>query len=425
MANVANSKAYHEMKPVNELALEQGEPLKEVIVAEATPSYFEKMLGAGEEPPPQLSLYYSSFSFLGAFVGMSAIGLLHTYVMMPEANMALLVGSFGAMSVILFSGFKTPVAQPKNVIIGNTIGGLVGVVVFESMALLGLQQMLWLGAALAVSLTIVAQEITGTVHPPGGATALIYVITPPVQHLRYWFVLCPSFLGAVIMVAVACVTNNLSSDRVYPQYWWPSAEEAESEESEPETLLGRYFKKFQGAKAKPLPAAFPPLAQTWCSFLGAFVGVATLGLLHAYVIIPMMHETLLIGAFGAMSVIIFSAWKVPFAQPKNAIIGNTLGGLVGVCVYNFLQAFGLGQHVWFGAALAVALTILVQEITNTVHPPGGATALLFEIVPMLHKFEFMYVLTPSFLGTVILVLIGCITNNLVAKRHYPQFWFPF
>ena len=33
----------------------------------------------------------------------------------------------------------------------------------------------------------------------------------------------------------------------------------------------------------------------------------------------------------------------------------------------------------------------VQEITNTVHPPGGATALLFEIVPMLHKFEFMYV----------------------------------
>lgn len=63
-------------------------------------------------------------------------------------------------------------------------------------------------------------------------------------------------------------------------------------------------------EAKPLPAAFPPLAQTWCSFLGAFVGVATLGLLHAYVIIPMMHETLLIGAFGAMSVIIFSAWKV-------------------------------------------------------------------------------------------------------------------
>ena len=421
---MANTKSYHEMKPVNELAIEQGEPLKAEAEAPA-PGYCEKMSGAGAEPPPQLSLSYSGFSFLGAFVGMSAIGLLHSYVMMPRANMALLVGSFGAMSVIVFSGYKTPVAQPKNVILGNTLGGLVGVATFDALQALQLESQLWLGAALAVALTIVVQELTCTVHPPGGATALIYVITPPVQHLGYWFVLCPSFLGAVIVVAVACLTNNLAPDRVYPQYWWPSEEEADEEESEPETALGKYFRKFQGAKAKPLPAATPPVAQTWCSFLGAFVGVATLGLLHAYVIIPMMHETLLIGAFGAMSVIIFSAWKVPFAQPKNAIIGNTLGGLVGVCVYNVLEMSDLGQHIWFGAALAVSLTILVQELTNTVHPPGGATALLFEIVPMLHKFEFMYVLTPSLLGTVILVLIGCVTNNLVAKRHYPQFWFPF
>ena len=32
----------------------------------------------------------------------------------------------------------------------------------------------------------------------------------------------------------------------------------------------------------------------------------------------------------------------------------------------------------------------VQELTNTVHPPGGATALLFVIVPVLHKFKFAY-----------------------------------
>ena len=29
----------------------------------------------------------------------------------------------------------------------------------------------------------------------------------------------------------------------------------------------------------------------------------------------------------------FFFFEVPFAQPKNAIIGNTLGGLVGVCVH--------------------------------------------------------------------------------------------
>ena len=52
--------------------------------------------------------------------------------------------------------------------------------------------------------------------------------------------------------------------------------------------------------------------------------------MHSYVMVP-VHATLLIGSFGAMSVNIFSSWASPLAQPKNAVLGNTLGGLVGVC----------------------------------------------------------------------------------------------
>mmetsp|Transcript_4737 Transcript_4737/g.12911 ORF Transcript_4737/g.12911 Transcript_4737/m.12911 type:complete len:303 (-) Transcript_4737:211-1119(-) len=299
------------------------------------------------------------------------------------------------MSVIVFSAYKAPVAQPKNVIVGNTIGGFVGVAVFELFTLAGYAEMVWLMAALAVSLTIVAQELTNTVHPPGGATALIFVTMAPVQAMGWKFVFCPSFLGAAIMVAVACVTNNLGGDRSYPQYWWSS-------------------------DAVPKP----PLSQTWNSFLGSFTAMAILGLLNFYVFGPKFHEVLLIGAFGAMSVIVFSAWKVPFAQPKNALIGNTIGGFVGVSVYNLMNLAGLGEYLWLSAALSVALTITVQEQTNTVHPPGGATALLFDIVAALHSQQYMYVLTPSFLGTAILVGVGLLTNNLVGARSYPQFWFP-
>lgn len=78
-----------------------------------------------------------------------------------------------------------------------------------------------------------------------------------------------------------------------------------------------------------------------------------------------------------------------------------------------------------GAALCVSLTIFLQELTNSVHPPGGATALLYVIVSHLQKSAWMYIFTPAFLGSVILVLIGCLTNNLAEKRHYPQFWFAF
>ena len=51
--------------------------------------------------------------------------------------------------------------------------------------------------------------------------------------------------------------------------------------------------------------------------------------------------------------------------------GNTIGGLVGVVVHDVLTAVGLGSCVWLAAALAVSLTIVAQEVTRTVHPPGG------------------------------------------------------
>ncbi|OLQ11334.1 hypothetical protein AK812_SmicGene4884 [Symbiodinium microadriaticum] len=397
------------------------------------PSYCKKMLGAGQDAPAKVSMVYSVSSFVGAFLGMGAIGLLHNHVMMPYASMVLLVGSFGAMSVIIFSGYKTAAAQPKNVILGNTLGGLVGVVVCSLMTQLGLEKLLWLSAAISVSLTILAQEVTRSVHPPGGATALLYILTPAAQDLGYWFIFCPCFLGAVILVAVGCVTNNLAEDRIYPQYWWPRAstpsqhaqDEKGPESSDSEQEAARvskilcYFRKFLGAGAAPLPTASPPLNQTWCSLLGSFLAIASLGLLEEHLIIPQVQDALrlMVAAFGAMSVIIFSAWNTPFAQPKNAIVGNTLGGFVGVAVYHLFLLAGIEECVVVGAALCVSLTIFLQELTNSVHPPGGATALLYVIVSHLQKSAWMYIFTPAFLGSVILVLIGCLTNNLAEKRR--------
>ena len=110
---------------------------------------------------------------------------------------------------------QVPFSQPRNLIGGHCISALVGVSVF---LLLGDQSIF--ACPLAVSLAIVAMQITGTVHPPGGATALIAVIGGSAIHdLGYWYILCPVGLGACIMVGVAWITNNLSKDpnRKYPK----------------------------------------------------------------------------------------------------------------------------------------------------------------------------------------------------------------
>jgi len=156
---------------------------------------------------------------LGAFAGIAVLGLIETYLLWPFVNLRVLVPAFGAMSVLVFSTCKAPLAQPSNVILGNSIGGGVGVVVVSGMELLGLQHMVWTTAALSVALTIVLQERTNTVHPPGGATALLYAITPPMQTFGLIFVFAPAFLGAVVMVLMGVAMNNLSPERAYPQRW--------------------------------------------------------------------------------------------------------------------------------------------------------------------------------------------------------------
>ncbi len=78
----------------------------------------------------------------------------------------------------------------------------------------------WLAAALAVSTAIAVMHLTRTLHPPGGATALIAVIgSEQVHAMGYLFVLIPVTLGALLMLLVALLVNNLASARRYPEFW--------------------------------------------------------------------------------------------------------------------------------------------------------------------------------------------------------------
>jgi CBS domain-containing membrane protein len=65
-------------------------------------------------------------------------------------------------------------------------------------------------------------HFTRTLHPPGGATALIAVIgSSQIHQLGYMFVLSPIALGALVMLLIALFVNNLSNNpkRHYPRYW--------------------------------------------------------------------------------------------------------------------------------------------------------------------------------------------------------------
>ncbi|MCC3157225.1 HPP family protein [Hymenobacter sp. 15J16-1T3B] len=157
------------------------------------------------------------WTFLGAFTGIGLIGLLNRYLLGP-ADTLLLVGSFGASSVLIYGVINSPLAQPRNLLGGHVISAVIGVAVQQTVG-----GELWLAAALAVALSIVAMQITKTLHPPGGATALIANVgSAQLKALGYWYVLMPVLAGALLLLLVALVFNNATASRSYPKnkHWY-------------------------------------------------------------------------------------------------------------------------------------------------------------------------------------------------------------
>jgi CBS domain-containing membrane protein len=151
------------------------------------------------------------WSFLGSSIGIGLISFFHSKTFAYHENM-FLIGSFGASSVLVYGAIQSPLAQPRNLVGGHLISALVGVTIFQL-----LPDIVWLTAPLAVSLSIVLMQVTKTLHPPGGATALIAVIgSDNVKKLGYMYVLSPVLTGVLILLAVALIFNNMTSLRRYP-----------------------------------------------------------------------------------------------------------------------------------------------------------------------------------------------------------------
>ncbi|MBL7951112.1 MAG: HPP family protein [Flavobacteriales bacterium] len=151
------------------------------------------------------------WAFIGSFIGIGVIAFVQSHLLSANDNL-FLIGSFGASSVLVYGVIQSPLAQPRNLVGGHVLSALLGV----TMAKL-VPDIIWLAAPLAVSLSIVAMQVTRTLHPPGGATALIAVIgSEKVKDLGYAFVLSPVLSGCLILLITALVFNNLTPHRKYP-----------------------------------------------------------------------------------------------------------------------------------------------------------------------------------------------------------------
>lgn len=124
-------------------------------------------------------------------------------------------------------------------------------------------------------------------------------------------------------------------------------------------------------------------------------------------------QVLIVAPLGASAVLLFGYPRSPLAQPRNVVMGNTLGGCIGVLL---LALLGQGPLV---LALAVALTILLGQQCRCLHPPAGGMAFLIVFLGM----SWHFLLFPVFSGSLLLVLMAWLFSHLVpGAMRYPLHW---
>lgn len=175
--------------------------------------YLFKMKGVSVSPP-RVNTSEIIWSWIGAFLGIAVVGYMN-FNLIGETDMIMLIGSFGASAVLIYGAISSPLAQPRNLVGGHVISAFIGVACYQLF-----HEQLWIASSLAVATAIAVMHFTKTLHPPGGATALIAVIgSSKVHALGYLYALVPVGTGALLMLVIALLVNNIPSNRRYPEFW--------------------------------------------------------------------------------------------------------------------------------------------------------------------------------------------------------------
>lgn len=166
-----------------------------------------------------------------------------------------------------------------------------------------------------------------------------------------------------------------------------------------------YFGKFRGQSAA-LPPRFP-VRQILLAGAGAALAIGFVATLTAWT-----HQPLLLGSLGASCVFLFGLPEAPFSQPRNVVAGHLLSSLVGLIC---LKAFG--PQPW-ALGLALGLAVIGMFSTRTVHAPAGSNP----VIVFMTQPDWGFLVTPTLLGAVGVVLVALIFNNAVRPGRYPLYW---
>ena len=166
-----------------------------------------------------------------------------------------------------------------------------------------------------------------------------------------------------------------------------------------------YLTKLKGSQAVIPPS--PPLKDLSFISIGAFLAASVVGFLAYYT-----NEPIIMGSFGASIFVLFVLPDSPFAQPRNVIIGHFITSLIGLLFYHLVGS------EWWSMALALAFAIAAMQFLRVPHPPAGSNPFIVFLLGA----NWDYLWMPTLIGSLLIVLVALLYNNISKNRSYPKYW---
>ena len=209
------------------------------------PRHLAQFLGYRDHPRKEVgNIIVAAWALVGAFAGIAVVA---ASFMIPEVKKhgpPVVIASFvrlifchsriranatqGAAAILEYNTIESPLAQPRNSILGHALSAIIGVAItklfkFNS----NFENLRWLAGGLSCGSASAFMTLTQTIYPPAGATALLASVDPQVEALG-WYLIPLVLLSSVLTLVTSLLLNNVQ--RRYPTYWWTPADLQKNEE---------------------------------------------------------------------------------------------------------------------------------------------------------------------------------------------------
>ncbi|MBW0496589.1 hypothetical protein O181_036304 [Austropuccinia psidii MF-1] len=162
------------------------------------------------------------------FAALACLSQVNLHSALSHLPIPVIYGPAGATAILLFTLPHSPASTPRSLLLGHLSASSISTILTQTILTFpeelqlsnqhNIATKIWLCSCASLTISLAFQIATNSVHPPGGAIALVGTSTPGLVKIG-WAYIGWVMSEAFILLAFALFFGNIGR-RTYPLYWW-------------------------------------------------------------------------------------------------------------------------------------------------------------------------------------------------------------